>query len=74
MGDALFTIVMGGAAVLAGRLTLRAKSLIYPGYRQFGMSDDSNWVGQRIAGWLAIGFGGLILASGVIQFVGLLIG
>jgi len=55
---------------MAGWLSLRAKSLILPGYRQFGMSDDANWAIQRIAGWLAIGWGCLALVWGVVNLIG----
>jgi len=70
MADVLFTFVLGAVSILAGWLTLRAKSLILPGYRQFGMSDDANLAVQKIAGWLAVGWGAVILVFGVINLIG----
>jgi len=69
VGEAVFSVVMGAAAVLVGRLTLGAKSLIYPGYRDFGMSDERNWALQRVAGWGFVVFGCLIFVLGAFQLI-----
>ena len=66
MGDVAFNLGFGLVAVIAGRMTLRAKSLILPGYLSFGMSEDSCWLAQKGSGWLAVALGALMLVSGAV--------